>query len=221
MRGAITLPQRKWERERDSPLYTPRYEHPPHRKRSIPKPQALITFVVSSFKGAATSVTTNAFNATGANFLAVICADFGNSGAAGSMSSSPSNTWTALANSNDGGNNNVAIWYAENATVSSTMTVTKTGSFPLIAVMAFAGVATSSSFDQQHQGFQSIVGGTSEGGAISYLIHTTAGAVNPAWTGFSTSAAVTIASFKVAAATGGGFLVQGALLDSGRGLVAN
>jgi len=59
---------------------------------------------------------------------------------------------------------------------------------------------------------------------VAYKIQTSATAVNPTWStnGSSQHQAAKIISFKAAAgATGGGFLVQGALLDSGRGLVAN
>ena len=121
---------------------------------ACPHGNAAVSFITSTLKGNPVNVTSDAMNCTGANFVGVIVADQLMSAAVGTMTSSPSNTWHALADSPDGGNSHVAIWYAENATVSSSMTVTYSGgNFPLIMPMCFSLVATASSLDQGADNF--------------------------------------------------------------------
>lgn len=77
----------------------------------------------------------------------------------------------------------------------------------LVAGCAMLASATISSIDS---GFNFLLysasGANSTGGGFAYLIQTTAGSVNPAWSKtFGAAAAASIATFKASAAGGGGF----------------
>lgn len=101
--------------------------------------------------GAGTSVTTAAINTAAANFLVVFCTL--QSGETMTVTSSPSNTWNSLTAKNNG-NTVTQIWYAENASVSSSQTFTCTSlggpDYPSMEAAAFSNVATMSSFDVEN-----------------------------------------------------------------------
>jgi hypothetical protein len=104
---------------------------------------------------ASTTGTTAAFNATGANFLAVCVSSYPTTSGAPTITDSSGNTWVESSASPltiSTNNAQTYVFYAVNATVSSTQTVTATfataASFSLVAG-AWSGRATSSPIDAQ------------------------------------------------------------------------
>lgn len=101
-----------------------------------------------------TSGTTAAFNATGANFMAVCVTALGSAGTP-AISDSSSNTWTASSTNPEtvsGTTSEIYVFYATNASVSSTETVTATfGTATVFSLIAgsWSGRATSAPIDAQ------------------------------------------------------------------------
>ena len=110
-----------------------------------------------TFAQASGTVTTSAINCTGANLIVMPVSDYGAVVSSETPTSSPANTWIALGNSQNGVDN-VAIFYAKNANVSSSMTFTLNGNFPMIMPMCFSNADISAPFDQQAQ--SGVVSGT-------------------------------------------------------------
>jgi len=112
--------------------------------------------------GSTSTVTTSAIDGTaGTNHLIVIF-EVRFTTLATPTDSTSANTYTKL-NTVTNSSTLHAIYYAENATVSSTQTFTipnGVATFPAICVMIFSGVATASSFDQQS------TGGTNNGTSV-------------------------------------------------------
>ena len=101
--------------------------------------------------------TTSPVSCAGANFVDVMVADFGTLATGATVTSSPSNTFTAAANATLGSGTNIAHFRAWNASVSASMTFTVSnvanGGFPAILGQCFSGVlATADPLDQQSTG---------------------------------------------------------------------
>jgi hypothetical protein len=107
----------------------------------------------SATGGAPTTVTTASMNNTGANFLSCAVSSY-NSTASTVTDSTNANSWSSLNSYTDSAGTYVQLWYAANATVSSSQTITASNSganiYPSVACASFSGVATSSAFDQQN-----------------------------------------------------------------------
>ena len=101
-----------------------------------------------------TSVTSSAIDTTGADFLAVLVADYRDVSAAGSaVTDSKSNSYTGLTREGFAAITAPQWFYVANPTVGSGHTFTATAltgaNYPSICVFAFSGVATTSPFDQE------------------------------------------------------------------------
>ncbi len=194
--------------------------------------------------GSTNGVTSGAYDTTGAKFIVVAAITYALGGTT-TVSDSKSNTWTALTKYTTGTQPAVQFFYCASPTVGSghTFTVSNTGGFPSICVMAFSGVKLSSPFDSGQDagnhgsgtslatgsvtpsrdnclvvtvvGFDSSQSGPTVnsgfaspapllsnysagvhmGGAMSYLIETTATAKNPTWTLNSATIAAAVAVF--------------------------
>lgn len=97
------------------------------------------------------NVTTASINCTGANFLVACCTSA--SAHAGTISDSQSNTWTSLTRTVSGNATDIQLFYVFNASVSAshTFTISSTGGFPCIEVMAWSGIQTTPNpFDVQN-----------------------------------------------------------------------
>jgi len=88
------------------------------------------------------NVTTGAIDTTGALLLVACVARVG----AATLTDSKGNSWTALSLTSYGG-----IYYSQPTSVGSghTFSLASTGTFPSVAVAAYAGTNTTSPFDQQ------------------------------------------------------------------------
>lgn len=110
-----------------------------------------IAFVVGAAAASTNdnSATTSGVDTTGANFLIIASADFVTRA---TESDSKGNTYTDLTAQNVSGSRGTQLHYSENPTVGSahTATASATTSYPAVALGAFSGWATSSSFDQQN-----------------------------------------------------------------------
>lgn len=111
--------------------------------------------------GNPSTVTTANMNCTGGNFIVAFVGFYASDASAASVSSSPSNTWHHLTNAIGFSNNANGAWfYAYNASVSGTTTVTVTsGSFPVVFAACYSGVQSSSDpVDQTNKaGFASCI----------------------------------------------------------------
>ena len=90
--------------------------------------------------------TTSAINTTGAKILVAAVSTYVSSG---TISDSKSNTWVPLTANGSGGNAVAQLFYVVNPTVGTGHTFTSSGSYISASVAAFAGVATTSPFDEQ------------------------------------------------------------------------
>lgn len=177
----------------------------------------------------ASNPSTSAIDTTGANLLIAIVHYRAASGG-GTIADSKGNSWTGLTPRENSTNAGIRIYYATNSpTVGSGHTLTLTGDFATIELLAFSGAHATAPFDVENgaaadssgasiqpgsvapseDGSVIVVGLTegndpggggpsinsgfstpvytvfsspSRGGAASYLIQTTAAAVNPTWT---------------------------------------
>lgn len=134
---------------------------------------ATAAFVASNTAGCANSctATTTSTNCTGANLLVANANAFVADPSAGTMSDSTSaNTWHHLTVVNDSGGSGIetVIWYAWNASVSSTQTFSfQSTSFPGIVVHCYSGAQSSSDpFDVQN-GTINAAGTTAQPGSIT------------------------------------------------------
>ncbi len=132
---------------------------------------AIPRLVVHVSAASATGLTTTGVDTTGAVFLAaVVCNATG--ATANTLTDSNSNTWNGLtAQSITSPQRRLRIFYAVNPTVGAAHTFTLStvaGSSPTIAVLAFAGIATTSPFDVEN-------GATATGAASSMQ----AGSITP------------------------------------------
>lgn len=96
-------------------------------------------------------VTTAAIDTTGATLLvAMTCYDF--NGSNGAPSDSEGNTWVNLNGQNIDDLTIALPWYVENPTTdaSHTFSITGTGNYATIMVMAFSGTVLTSVFDQEN-----------------------------------------------------------------------
>ncbi len=136
----------------------------------------------------ANDVTTAGIDTTGATCLVVLVANR-TAAAENTLTDSKSNTWTGLtAQSIISPQNRLRLYYAANPTVGAAHTFslsTVTSSLPAIAILAFAGVATTSPFDQEN-------GATATGAAASLSVGSITPTQNNALiiVGFTTTATI-------------------------------
>lgn len=118
---------------------------------------------VRSVKGPATGHGTNAtasIDCHDGNFVGVIVTDYLQP-VNGTLTSSPSNTFLSKPTYTDGGNSNIRAFWAENANVSSSMTLTYSGgNYPTLVGVCASGVLASGSQDQYSQATAPQFGGT-------------------------------------------------------------
>lgn len=110
--------------------------------------------------------TSGAINATGANLLIVVVATTTNTG--GVITDSSSNSWTEVPAALGYDDLKCSVWYAVNPTVTSshTVSVTGTGNRPSIAFSAWSGADTSAPFDQTANA-QDLFNGTVQAGSVT------------------------------------------------------
>jgi hypothetical protein len=96
------------------------------------------------------TATTSAVNTTGANLIVIQASNYAVQ-AAPTITDNKSNTWTALT-AQAGSVVRGTLYYCLNPTVGSghTFTITSTGGYPSLSILAFSGVATTSAFDVQN-----------------------------------------------------------------------
>lgn len=111
-----------------------------------------VALVTNSIGHAVDNAVTGSVNTTGANLLVCMVSAY-TGGPADSLIDSKSNTWTALTSrSNASGFNRITLYYVVSPTVGSghTFTNNTTGSYTTIAMAAFSGIKTSSTFESEN-----------------------------------------------------------------------
>lgn len=111
-----------------------------------------VSLVTNSIGHAVDNAVTGSVNTTGANLLVCMVSAY-TGGPADSLIDSKSNTWTALTTrSNTSGFNRITLYYVVSPTVGSghTFTNNTTGSYTTIAVAAFSGIKTTSTFESEN-----------------------------------------------------------------------
>jgi hypothetical protein len=110
--------------------------------------------------------TSGSINATGANLLTVVVITTTNTG--GVVTDSSSNSWTEVASGLAFDDMKCSVWYAVNPTVTSshTISVTGTGNRASIAFAAWSGADTSAPFDQTANA-QDLFNGTIQAGSVT------------------------------------------------------
>jgi hypothetical protein len=113
------------------------------------------------------NVTTSSITTTTASLLVVQIGDY-DGAAAGTVSDSKSNTWTALTSYTDPGNMRCRLYYAANPTVGTGHTVSYLSAnslYQALVFAAFSGAALTSPFDVQNGA--SVYSGTPQPGSIT------------------------------------------------------
>lgn len=105
--------------------------------------------------------------------------------------------------------NNIGI-DGGNAQQPGSLTPTRNGSLLVTALATFNGTTISINGGYTANYTSSFIGGSSEGGAMAYLVQDTAAASNPTWTSAaSTDVAAVIAVFRAGIAVSGGLMYRG------------
>jgi hypothetical protein len=122
--------------------------------------QSVIASGTGYGNGAATTATTGNMNNSAATLLIASCG-LVPLGTPVTISSSPSTSWTSLNTATPiGVNREIHWWYAENPTTSGAQTVSCSGDYPGIAVIALDGTPTTSVLDTQTSTFNDSTGTT-------------------------------------------------------------
>jgi len=112
------------------------------------------------------SVTTDAIDTSGADFIAIVLTTF--SGSAGTLSDSKGNTWTPRTYYGSAGDARVRIYYCASAVVGSghTFSFTETAKFPALSVIALSGVHATP-YDVENGNATSVGGTTRQPGSVT------------------------------------------------------
>lgn len=166
-------------------------------RRWIPKPvssspPALIAHADGGDTGGAGFSTSSSIDTTGANLIVISASWFIGTTANVTISDSKGNTWTGLAQSTGGGTWRNQLFYCVSPTVGSghTFTATGAGTASVITVQAWSNMSTSSPFDQQSGGANTVTSSVATGSITPSQANTVV------IVGYTTNSTVSFSSFS-------------------------